>query len=459
MVRKCIWAAAVAAALLAGGCDEYNRADISDDGRYIGFSYGRKGFATDKSSEIYLFEVERIELTRLTVNGECDAWVDLKAETPVYIKAAGEGVGFAHVSEGPGREACLLQLFANAPLWISKERMFLATAQPVEGRDRIIISFWLYGPQMRLERLVRIPCDDQRTLFSTTPALRGDRTLYYATAENLEVVQEAGRDGESEMLKVDIWRIDLETKAKRRVTTFTFKGRFQHNKDAPVGYVDLAISDDDAMLLCCFLPGKGLTLKGFDDEGRSRVYLVEVETGKADLLSHEGNVYYPQWAPLSAGDGAASQPASGDRRIVFLTGTDAGKGRRLMIVEPEDRPRELLWLPDRVMRGYTGWTWLRDGRLRVFHLGSRGLSVVDLEVDGTERHVRHLAVEQLKRLKERADLEAAIAYLKHTAETVRESVDLPAELEPGLGERIAAMEERLEAMRAEPVEYADSLDD
>jgi len=168
--------------VLLPGCDEYNRADISDDGKFIAFSYGKKGFVTDDSSEMYLFDVENCRLQRLTVNSQCDAWADLNGRHDlVYLQVMGDGYGLVAVCDGGTVPMPLARLFANAPLWLDDDLLFFSAAYPQENdTDKLNIVFYLYDSErLRLEKLVEIPYrQGETTPFSTLPTFNEKKKLY-----------------------------------------------------------------------------------------------------------------------------------------------------------------------------------------------------------------------------------------------------------------------------------------
>jgi len=397
--------------LVANSCDEYNRADISDDGKFIAFSLGEKGFETTKSSEMYIFDVEKCEMDRVTFNEECDAWADLQKGSDLLFVRGEKGTGGIYAGETK-----IVGSIGNSPLWIGKDKIFFAAVAET-AKDELRILFYLWGPG-GIEKLAELPADKDRTfLLSTLPAFYEDQKLYYALATNVQVATSRTGEAKERILRVEIYSLDMTTKARRAITEFNFEAGSDEKSDWPVGFVDLAISSDDKLLICCFLPGKKISLEGFNDRLNSLVYIVDVESGKKQLFSHEFNMYYPQWVPRPA---STTRPESqstrgpvktAGRRFMYLSGTGHKEGRSVWITDLDRNRGELAVLPDKAMKGYTGWTWLGPERARIFHVGNSGLYVIDVNADGSERRRAFLSAEKLAVLKKRADLTGMIEYL------------------------------------------------
>jgi len=423
--------------LLVIGCDEYNRADISDDGGHIAFSFGDKGFTTDKSSEMYLFDVDACTLERLTVNTDCDAWADLGEKGLLFMKTdAKAGPIYVHTGK---QTIKLVHMMANGPLWISDDKIFFAAVTELENKkkeEELKTAFFIYhlGPG-DLEKLVTIPYTEQATLFSTLPAFYNDRRIYYAVARSVKTSGESSGKTKNHKLTIEVLAIDLATKQRRRVTEFTFPGHLKRKKEdeLPVGFVDLAISPDDKKLICCFLPGKGISLEQFDDKLDSTSYIVDTETGEQTLFSRDMNMYYPQWVPLPK----SAAPPTTQRtqapttrqsplpkyRFMYLSGSVIGNGRTVWITDLNGNRIKLADLPDQVMHAYTGWAWLGPRHVRIFHIADSGLRIIDAAPNGTEKRTRRLSKTQLAALKRKADLAGLIGYLKDQERQVRENLN------------------------------------
>lgn len=462
--------------LAAGGqkCEQYNRAAISHDGTWIAFSLGQKWFETDKTSEIYRFNVDNCTLERLTLNNECDAWVDLRGADPVWVR--GEKVGGVMVGQrGPLDETALAPgTLGNAPLWLGEDRVFFsilgADKEGQVGRDRG--WFVLFQPG-GLERLADFPMTKEEHLISTIPAFGGGR-MYFAVARRTVLTPDEPGEAARGLLAVAVEELDLETKARRRVTSFYFPAEpgMDMREDLPAGWLDLALSPDGGTLICCFLPGKGFSIETFPHHLRSRVYLVDVKTGGQKLFSDRINMYYPQWVPAASADAtgpAATRPASASAptasrpteppRFMYLSGTGFEAGRGVWITDLDGRRLELAKLPDKAMQGYTGWTPLGPRRVRIFHIGPSGLVLIDVDYDGRNKVTRTLSRNGLEQLKARADLAAVIGRLARERDLAASVLalegdnDTAAALHIELSRALAELNKRFGKLAAEPVTY------
>jgi hypothetical protein len=195
--------------------------------------------------------------------------------------------------------------------------------------------------------------------------------------------------------------VDLESKERREVTSLTFEAKPDTN-DMPVGYVDLAFSPDGKKLAACFLS------KDFEkDEQPSHLYLIDLETAKAELVKEDVNMYYPRFAPKAEGE---------PYRLLYLSGTgEGGKGRSINVLNLETKQaRKVISLPGVIMTAYTDWRWLSEltsaeektpkNRLRVYHLSDVGLIIAELNDDGSNLSIRYLDTSRLRLGQVEADL-------------------------------------------------------
>ena len=161
------------------------------------------------------------------------------------------------------------------------------------------------------------------------------------------------------------------------------------------------------------------------------------KAAKKKLFSRDVNMYYPQWAPLGPSNahqpstrpatlpmGSKPAPALSGPCFMYLSGTGLKKGRSVWITDLDGKKLKLASLPDQVMHAYTGWTWLNEKKIRIFHIGKAGLIIVEINRDATETRRGHLSRKQLFELKKRADLRGLIKYLNRQSQDVSKILSL-----------------------------------
>ncbi len=404
--------------VFSGSCKKYNRAAISADGQTLAFSLSTKGFETDETSEMYLFDVSTCTMKRVTFDREMDGWAELEGNSLLFIKGNEDMAGNLCLYEGNHRPQDTLSLAYGVgvtPLFLGQGEVFfssIAVGKDKQKDSKILFNFTIgpYGSRT----LAELPMDPENMLlYSTLPALHADvdeQKIYYAVAETkgyIEAVKKKQMD--KAVFPVSIYSLDVATKRSSLVTRFEFKAVSRKPEEMPVGYVDLAISPDGGTLICCFLPFNKFSIRMFSDEMASRVFLVNVRTGEKRSFSSDKNMYYPQWKPA---DKTTTQPAASEPKFMYLSGTGFKSGRGVWITDLKGKAQKLADLPDKVMEGYTGWTWLTSQRIRIFHVGKSGLVLADVNEDGTAVKRRILRPERLMQVKHRADVEGMIGFLQ-----------------------------------------------
>jgi len=403
------------------GCEKnYNRADISSDGRRIAFSLNRNGgFATDDTSEIYIVDLaddlSKVTFKRLTRNRVCDAWADFSpdGQSVLFVRGDTEGGMSVWGTGDIGEEMNLSDIrsnFHHFPQFLDDDTVFFASLlrstvaqgseivcnilRPVEADEDSKLT------TMDLHEVVRIPWNERDRLWSTLPAFQAS-TMYYAVAHQLDVTEDLASAAErTSLLNITLWAVDMSAAQPKPICHWTFSGDLED--PAAVGMADLTVSPDGKRLLCCFLPGEEFTLTKFDDQKPSTVYTVDLEsdTREPELLAR-AYMYYPQFAPMREG-------VDEDYAIVFLSGAGFGeKGGRSVCTGDVDGDSviTLASFPGEVMTAYTDWTWLSDKRLRIFHVCDDGLILVDTNRDGSDQVKRYLPKEGMLALKRAADLD------------------------------------------------------
>ena len=118
--------------VLAGGCEHYNRADVSPDGRRIGFALNDKGgFETDASSELYVVTLDddptRLAIKRLTRNRVCDAWAAFSPDGAELLAWRDEPMSIFRYQADSGEEspvmASAVQL-THFPSYVDEDVIF-----------------------------------------------------------------------------------------------------------------------------------------------------------------------------------------------------------------------------------------------------------------------------------------------------------------------------------------------
>jgi len=441
MMNKFLFLAVLAT--MVGGCDKYNRADISHDGKTIAFSLGEKGFIADATSELYFFDVETCSMKRQTFDDTCEGWVSFGGIGVAYSKSKGKGniEGTVEVLTEKDGIFTLSDGMANTPVFLPNDKIFFSSVEPGNRKEaRITFNVWY---PYNVNQLIKLPADPNgEFLCSTLPAFFQDQVIYYAIAD-VRGIHEKNGQFDSGLYKVTVYRLEIGTKKNTPVTTFEFQGK-KGAKDFPVGYVDLAISPDDKTLVCCFLPPNKLAIDMFSDKLASTVYLVDVATGKQTLFRSDKNMYYPKWK-------GRDKP-----KFVYLSGTGYQEGRGVWITDLSKMSVKLADLPDKVMQAYTGWTWLTPKRVRIFHIGKSGLILVDVNEDGTEKKTRIVSPEKLKTLKEIADLEGLIKFWKERSESDAKLLAGNADVSVMKGpyeKIIAEMTQKLKKLEKTPITY------
>jgi len=461
MTRKFVRLAMVT--VVAGifvGCDKYNRAAISEDGSRIAFSLGDKGFVTDPTSEMYLFDVDSCSMKRMTFDDQCEGWADIKDEGLIYTK--GKGVEGDIEAIGPKDEHLTIATgMANTPVILPNDSVFYSAVNfrkdEGERNARIMFNLW---HQHGVEPLAALPVDkDRKFLFSTLPAFYGAEKLYYAIADAEAFGAQEKKQPGTGVFKVTIFSLDMATKKSTPVTEFEFRGK-KDAKDFPVGYVELAISSDDKTLICCFLPPNKLSIEMFSDKLASTVYLVDVATGKQTLFRSDKNMYYPRWKEVrfSQTTKPSTQPATRavqEPKFVYLSGTGFKEGRGVWISGLDRTSLKLADLPDKVMEGYTGWTWATEKRIAIFHVGKSGLVLVGVNEDGTQKRTVRLSMSQLMALKDQADVAGMMDYLTKQYESSAKLMGKreAAALKTGYDKAIEELGKKLAWLRKVKVEY------
>lgn len=449
------WIAAVLAVLALGafvGCEKnYNRADISRDGKRIAFALNSDGgFATEDSSEIYIVDVaddlSAVSFKRLTRNRVCDAWADFSAggDSVLFVRGDTAGGMSAWIADAGGKETRLSGVesnFHHFPQFLDDDAVFFASLRKsavAQGSEIVckVLRAVETGSDSKLEtallrEVASIPWNERERLWSTSPAFH-EGTMYYAVARQLEaVVDPASADEETSLLNIALLAVDMSAAQPRTVCDWTFSGNLEHG--ATVGMADLAISPDGKTLVCCFLPGEEFNLTEFDDGKPSTLYTVNLD-GQTPTpeFAARAYMYYPRFAPMREG-------VNEDYAIVFLSGAGFGDqgGRSVCIADLEGKSCvTLASFPGKVMTAYTDWTWLSGERLRIFHIWDEGLILVDTDRDGADQVKRCLPKDGMLALKRAADLDRGLVEFTREFEYTLQEFRGDEEEQPPVGEEL-----------------------
>ncbi len=399
-----------------GGCEHFNRMGISPDGNTVAFSLNDEGgFAVDDSSALYKLDLTTCQLTRVSGDKPLATWADINGEGDILFTWRSDDTGdCAEVAvaraDGEVEDLTRNRISDVVPQWLDGERVLLATTKPLPGEDdefEVVLTILEEGKGRELVHEFYAE-SKERAYWSSLPVWSGN-VLAYAALET-----EEPHDGTPISLQdedvaedhrgyVHIYLVHLENGERRELAVFTgaFEGAGEEG-DGMAGYVDLAFSPDGRKLAACFLPSD------FDeDQHRSWLYLIDVETGESELVKDDVNMYYPRFAPKGEGEAY---------RLLYLSGTgEEGEGRSLHILNLETGvSRKVISLPGKIMTAYTDWRWLcelegagestpRD-RLRVYHLSDLGLIIAEVNADGSDLIIRYLDGTKLRRAQLVADL-------------------------------------------------------
>ena len=247
-------------------------------------------------------------------------------------------------------------------------------------------------------------------LNSTTPAFSNNGKMYFSA---LELVREQdSKSPEDSKAIVSFYSLDIKTKNKTKLSRLIFPGNMVEREG--LGYVDLAVSPDGMILLASFIPTEIGKPDEMDDTKNSLVYAISTHGEGIKKISSDINIYYPQFIPVNPC--SATQP---DKKFglplyqfMFLSGKAHGKngGRSVYISDLENNRKILASFPDRAMTAYTGWAWLNENKVRIFHVGNSGVMLVDSDRGGKKQEKWILTREELTRLKDYADFEALNKY-------------------------------------------------
>ncbi len=403
-----------------GGCQHFNRMGVSPDGNTIAFSLNDEGgFAVDASSALYRLDLTTCQLTRVSGDRPVATWADINGEGDILFTWRSDDTGDCAEVAVARADGTLEDLTRNrisdvVPQWLDGERVLLATTRLLPEDDdeyEVVLAILENGKPRELVHEFYAE-SKERAYWSSLPvwsgALLADAAadLPKPDEEDAEEVEQEGGDENEEGMLVHIYLVSMGTGERLELTSFTFlESDFKEEDEEEVegpGYVDLAFSADGKKLAACFLPGEFE-----EDQRRSWLYLIDVETGESRLVKDDVNMYYPRFAPKSEGEAY---------RLLYLSGTgEEGKGRSLNILNlGTGDSRKVLSLPGKIMTAYTDWRWLSElegadedapeNRLRVYHLSDLGLIIAEVDADGSDLIVRYLDGTKLRRAQLVADL-------------------------------------------------------
>jgi hypothetical protein len=175
---------------------------------------------------------------------------------------------------------------------------------------------------------------------------------------------------------------DRENPKVRRVTQWNIDQDFE----AEVAFLDF--SPDGKQLLVSFLKKDGSISYRVNVDGK--------QPPKQVLADVEGTAWYTHFAP----DG------KGILCLITREGVELGQNTTVFCVIDADgaRPRRLASFPGDVLEICPVWHWLGDKRLRLYLLTGDGITLVETDLDGTNRVEKRLSHDALKRQQELADL-------------------------------------------------------
>jgi len=404
-----------------GGCEQFNRMGISPDGNTVAFSLNDEGgFTVNETSAVYKLDLTTCQLTRVSGDKPLAAWADVNADGDVLFTWRSEETGDCAEVALALADGTVCDLTRNrvsdvVPQWLDEERVLLATTRELtdENDDEYEVVLAVVENGELRELVGEFYAESKkRAYWSSLPVWSGDLLAYAAAdliepqEEDAEGAEQEGGDGDEEAIQPHIYLVSMSTGERRELTSFTFresdfKVEGEEDGQGP-GFVDLAIPSDGKKLAACFLPD------GFqEDEDRSWLYLIDVETGETELVKDDVNMYYPRFAPKGEGE---------PYRVLYLSGTgEEGKGRSVNILNLETREsRKLLSLPGKIMEAYTDWRWLREledadestprHRLRIYHVSDLGLVIAEVDADGSNLLLRYLDAAKLRLAQVEADL-------------------------------------------------------
>ncbi|MCK4298604.1 MAG: hypothetical protein KAX80_03675 [Planctomycetes bacterium] len=404
-----------------GGCEHFNRMGVSPDGNTIAFSLNDEGgFAVDDSSALYKLDLTTCQLTRVSGDKPLATWADINGEGDILFTWRSDDTGdCAEVAlarvDGEVEDLTRNRISDVVPQWLDGERVLLATTSMIPGGEdddeyEVVLTILENGKPRELVHEFYAE-SKERAYWSSLPVWSGDLLAYAAAdlpkpdEEDAEEVEQEGGDENEEGMLTHIYLVSMSTGEKRELTSFTFlESDFREEDEeaqAP-GYVDLAFSSDGRKLAACFLPAEFE-----EDQRRSWLYLIDMETSESELVKDHVNMYYPRFAPRSEGEAY---------RLLYLSGTgEEGEGRSVNILNLETGDsRKVLSLPGKIMTAYTDWRWLSElegadedapeNRLRVYHLSDLGLIVAEVNENGSDLSVRYLDGTKLRRAQLVADL-------------------------------------------------------
>lgn len=403
-----------------GGCEHFNRMGVSPDGNTIAFSLNDEGgFAVDDSSALYKLDLATCELTRVSGDKPLATWADINAKGEILFTWRSDDTGdCAEVavarSDGIIEDLTRNRISDVVPQWLDGERVLLATTRLLAEEDdeyEVVLAILENGEPGELVHEFYAE-SKKRAYWSSLPVWSGDLLAYAAAdllkpdEEDAEEVEQEGGDENEEGMLTHIYLVSMSTGEKRELTSFTFlesdsKEEGEEEAQGP-GFVDLAFSSDGKKLAACFLPAEFE-----EDQRRSWLYLIDVETGESKLVKDDVNMYYPRFAPKSEGEAY---------RLLYLSGTgEEGEGRSLHILNlGTSESRKVISLPGKIMEAYTDWRWLSEvegadedapeNRLRIYHLSDLGLIIAEVNADGSDLIIRYLDGTKLRRAQLVADL-------------------------------------------------------
>ncbi len=424
-----------------GGCQYFNRMGISPDGNTVAFSLNDEGgFTVDESSAVYTLDINTCEMTRVSGDRTMATCADIDAEGNVLFNwrfgGAGESLEVAAALEdGEVVEVTRNENVDWVAQWLAPKRALLASSAALgEGDDdedsEVVLAIVEDGERWDLLKDLYSP-SKKRFYWSTLPVWCGNVLAYAALdtkkpEDRTPIALATGEVAEEDRGYVHVFLVNLEDGKRRELAVFTggFEVAGEEGEDL-AGYVDLAFSADGRKLAACFLPSDFA-----EDQQRSWLYLIDVETGESKLVRDDVNMYYPRFAPKAEGE---------PYRLLYLSGTDEeGKGRGLHILNLDTgEGRKVVSLPGKIMTAYTDWRWLCElegadedtprGRLRIYHLSDLGLILAEVDEDGSDLSVRYLDGPKLRLAQVEADVRWAATVAEEKTEVLTDFEEALAE--------------------------------